>query len=127
MLTFSRLTFSRFCRFDSLQNKLQFKSILNTNKLINNRLIIKSGVSSVSGFCVGYFLWSRCKTLRCDSQHIHDDVSQETQESVYENVQKICLNEKFDFNKVWDLLKPDALYLIVAVSVSDSIVIFTFY
>lgn len=72
--------------------------------------------------CAGYLFWFKCNTSKCDSKIPNDDESETKSEidKIYESVKEARLvREEINWKKLWHFLKPDTLYLVIAVAVRN--------
>jgi len=68
-------------------------------------------------FCVSYIIWSNTNKAKCDFQIDHMVDDSDDQKPINNSKQKTNAKEDFDYGRLWFFLKPDTIYLIVAVTV----------
>lgn len=95
-----------------------------TNSFKFIKPFVKHSVAITSGtLCASYLFWFRCNTSKCDSKIPDDNDESETKseiDKIYESVKEARLvREEINWKKLWHFLKPDTLYLVIAVAVRN--------
>ncbi len=94
------------------KNIVELKPIIRkTFESIRSLPLIKSSLI-ISG---GYIIWSNTRRAKCDFQV--DDIVLDSNDQNYVSIKKSNSDQNI-YPKLWFFLKPDTLYLIVAITVS---------